>query len=325
MLSTGAQGSVPLPKASDWANQGVAVRQSKSGWDSHFAGHSPSCVVRKNGTFFLYYIGSSGPRSTDGNPKDRALGVATSRDGITFQKYSGNPIIRHQPHKNQEEGIISAACTLDDKENIVLYYGAIWAANSTTESVDVYVNLAISNDGLHFVDHGRVASPPMNGGENWPFAVLYSAGNTTKPSGVWHVWHGKQKPNGLLSGNSSETINRSSSSNFPTNTSYAAAALVPLGEGDIAMFHDRPIKVHIAKLHSLDAWDGPIVSYKQSQGNQGLSVLLDRESRKWFMYVRMGNNNDMDDTDEIRVWVAPAEIERLFPQPPTNVRVDVVQ
>ena len=162
-------------------NQGIALSEGPQGsWDEVFWGSiSPSTIVKKNGTYFLYYVGADGKRSTDGGPRNRVLGVATSTDGINFTKYSGNPIITHVPHNNQEEGVFSAAATLDENGDIVLYYGAVWAANSTATSVDVYTALAVSQDGLNFTDKGYVRV--LQGQEEEPVGVFRANGN-------WHVY-----------------------------------------------------------------------------------------------------------------------------------------
>ena len=78
-----------VPKETDWIDHGVVIESgSKGSWDIRLGGMiSPSTVVKKNGTFFLYYIGADGDRSTDKGPRHRALGVATSTDGINFTKY----------------------------------------------------------------------------------------------------------------------------------------------------------------------------------------------------------------------------------------------
>jgi len=151
-------GEIGIPTQADWTDHGVVVSEgSKGSWDVRLGGAiSPSSVVKKDGVYYLYYIGADGNRSADGGPRHRALGVATSTDGINFTKYSGNPVITHLPHNNQEEGIFSAGATLDGNGDIVVYYGALWASNSTTENVDIYIGLAVSSDGLNFTDKGYV-------------------------------------------------------------------------------------------------------------------------------------------------------------------------
>ncbi|MCK5666823.1 MAG: hypothetical protein KAI17_25215, partial [Thiotrichaceae bacterium] len=148
-----------LPQSkNDWQDHGVVLTGGGPGsWDVRFDGAiSPSASIKKNGIYYLYYIGADGNRSTDGGPRHRAMGVATSTDGINFTKFSGNPILTYLPHNNEEEGLFSAAVTLDDNGDFVMYYGVCEAGNSTSQSVACSGRLATSTDGLNFTDKGTV-------------------------------------------------------------------------------------------------------------------------------------------------------------------------
>lgn len=187
-----------VPKQTDWIDHGVVIDAgSKGSWDIHFRGMiSPSTVVKKNGTYFLYYISADGNRSTDQGPRHRALGVATSRDGINYTKYSRNPIIKYLPHKNEEEGIFSAGATLDEYGNIVLYYGALDAGNSVSESVDSDVRLSVSSNGFDFRDAGDVISHSNRsvwgyGDELFPIGAFSANGN-------WYVYYIAKGSNGIM-------------------------------------------------------------------------------------------------------------------------------
>ena len=128
-----------FPQQSKWENHGIVLQPGPPGsWDVRLEGAiSPATAIKKGNTYFLYYVGADGDRSTDGGPRHRALGVAISTDGIHFTKYAKNPIITYLPHNNEEEGVFSAGATLNIDGNIILYYGAMVAANSTTEEVTV--------------------------------------------------------------------------------------------------------------------------------------------------------------------------------------------
>ncbi len=132
VLSTG----YTIPSQIDWSVPQVVLEPGATGsWDVLLNGAiSPAAVVKKDGTYFLYYIGADGFRSTDGDARHRALGVATSTDGIHFTKYTGNPILTYLPNANEEEGIFSAGATLDLADNVMLYYGAMDAGNAASGS-----------------------------------------------------------------------------------------------------------------------------------------------------------------------------------------------
>ncbi len=190
--ATSAVGAeVQIPQQSEWADGGIVLEPGPQGsWDVRFSGSiSPCTVVKKNDTYFLYYIGADGDRSTDGGPRHRALGVATSCDGIHFTKYPKNPILTFLPHEgtrwDEEEGIFAAGATLDNNGQVVLYYGAMTATSRTLVKDDA--RLAISNDGLNFIDVGIVidhSDPTVwgYGDELDPLGVFHSGG-------LWYVYY----------------------------------------------------------------------------------------------------------------------------------------
>jgi hypothetical protein len=218
-------------------------------------------MVKKNGSYFLYYIGADGNRSTDGGPRHRALGVATSNDGINFTRYRGNPVITHLPHNNQKEGVFSATATLDSNGDIVLYYGALWAANSTTESVDIYFDLATSTDGLNF------NNPPgyvrqNSGQEEDPVGVLRAGGNRY----VYFIdnqsgWDLKLMSGSLKDNLSSLTTLLTSGTNIVGGGDPA-----PIAPDKVALFLVRDfntwiVEVRIAPVSSPHQLSGPVETY----------------------------------------------------------------
>ncbi|MFX0140711.1 MAG: hypothetical protein ACFFDN_44140, partial [Candidatus Hodarchaeota archaeon] len=73
---------IPPPEA--WTERGIVLERGAPGeWDGFEHYVRVTSVVKKGGTYFLYYSGASGPRY-DGpyEPANRAIGVATSTDGI---------------------------------------------------------------------------------------------------------------------------------------------------------------------------------------------------------------------------------------------------
>jgi hypothetical protein len=300
LLFTGTSYSadIQIPSKSDWTYKGVALTASSSGWDKRFYGQiSPCTVIKKNGKFFLYYVGADGNRSTDGGPRHRALGVATSTDGINFTKYSGNPIITHLPHNNQEEGVFSAGAFVDQSGKVVLYYGAIWAANSTTETVDVYVGLAVSDNGLDFTDMGYVFRP--TGQEVTPLGTIFA-------NNSWYVyylntagWNLK-----LLSGPS---MNSLTDRGTILSKGLFTAEPVFLSTDKLALFivdkNTNGLEVRTAPVSS----PGQISSVVENYGMfppryRHTTVICDQESGKWYMYQC---SDQASDGNQIIVRTAP--------------------
>ena len=291
-----------IPAEEDWVEQGVALEAGEEGaWDARLYGQiSPATVVKHDGTYLLYYVGADGDRSTDDGPRHRALGVATSTDGIHFDKYSGNPILTHLPHDNEEEGIFSAGATRLDDGTIALMYGAIWAQDPTTESVQGYLALATSNDGLSFDDQGYVldwSDPSVwgYGDELFPLGVLESGGD-------WSVYYGA-KGNaaswdlGIARGTSSTDLTDTAPL-LTTNDVIGGCDPVPIGPEEIALFvvrsfDDNLIEVRTAAVDDPGALSEPVEVYAEFEpGYRHTTVFLDRETATWFMYQSTDREED---------------------------------
>jgi hypothetical protein len=162
--------TLKIPKWSDWTDRGKVLSKG-SGWDAWIGQStsgkqgmaSPCGVVKKGSTYYLYYIGAKGARS-DGGPAHRKIGVATSSNGLSWSRYSGNPIITHNPGGSScvEEGIYAAASFLDSDGKVVIYFGGMQGCGG---SVDGDIVLATSSDGKSFSVHGDVIK---DGGSNCP-------------------------------------------------------------------------------------------------------------------------------------------------------------
>jgi glycosyltransferase involved in cell wall biosynthesis len=181
-----------IPGPDDWVDYGPILEKGDEGeWDFSFAGITPASLIKKDGTYYLYYVGADGYRSFDGGPRYRSIGVATSEDGIKYQKYEGNPIMTHSPLSHEEEGANSAGITLDQQGNFIMYYGA--AIGETDTTINANGRLAVSQDGFNFIDKGIVVNR-LN-----PF--LYGFGDEIFPvaafqhQGRWNVYY---QPNGCF-------------------------------------------------------------------------------------------------------------------------------
>src|SRR2546426_6464552 len=74
--------------ATSWTIVGVALAEGAVGsWDGGSVSF-PTVVKNANGTYWMYYSGWDGSPAGTGR-----LGLATSTTGITFTKFSGNPIL----------------------------------------------------------------------------------------------------------------------------------------------------------------------------------------------------------------------------------------
>jgi len=286
---------ISIPQTSEWIDEGIAIEKGGSGsWELRLGGAiSPGAMVKKNGTYFLYYIGADGDRSTDGGPRHRALGVATSMDGIHFVKYTGNPIIKFLPHHNEEEGIFSVAAMIDADGTVLLFYGAMDAGNATSTSVESDVRLAVSNDGTQFNDIGNVLSHSDKtvwgyGDELFPvgafrFVNTYYIYYIAKGRGAyWNL--------GLAWGSDKTRLTNSRAVIKSGDWIAGGGDAVILDDNVIALFlfrvtspdwKNRYLDIRKASFRSPSELSARVETYS---GLAHTLVYFDRDNTKWFMY-----------------------------------------
>lgn len=286
---------VPIPSESDWIEAGPILQKGPAGaWDSRLEGAiSPGALVKIGDTFYLYYIGADGKRSSDRGPRHRALGVATSDDGLHFVKHPGNPIITFLPHNNEEEGIFSVAAMIDSDGSVLLFYGAMSAGTATSTSVTSDVRLAVSNDGRHFRDLGIVMSHADRsvwgfGDELFPVGAFrhedrYYVYYIAKGKGVfWDL--------GMAWGADRARLPNSQAVIFSGDYVVGGGDAVYLDEGVIALFlfrvrapfwNDPHIDIRIATTESPATVSAQIERY---EGFNHSLVYFEKDKARWFMY-----------------------------------------
>lgn len=175
---------VALPGPDAWTDRGVVLEADPPGaWDARLHGMiSPSTAIKRDGSYLLYYIGASGDRE-DGGPAHRRLGVATSRDGITFTKHPDNPVVEFSKGiPNCDEcGVFSAAASVEITGRVTLYFGGMTEFVPGSVSGDVIYT--VSEDGVHFGDQRTVVShgerDAIGDDELFPIGMLRGAGEFT--------------------------------------------------------------------------------------------------------------------------------------------------
>ena len=210
-------------------------------------------------------------------------------------------MITHLPHNNQEEGVFSAAATRDSNGDIVLYYGALWAADSTTENVDIYFDLATSTDGLNF------NNPPgyvrqNTGREEDPVGVLRANGN-------WYVYFIDNESGWdlkLLSGPARDILTSLTSLLTSGTDIIGGGDPAPIAPDRVALFLVRDFKtwqveVRTAPVSAPHQLSAPVETYDFPNMLHSL-VYLDLETNTWFMYYLNGAG------DGIGVKTAPVTV-----------------
>jgi hypothetical protein len=111
-----------LPALEDWQSGAVAFSRGALGeWDHYLWGGFANSLIKKGDTFYLYYQGSPTYDNQCDSVAYRAIGLATSTDGIHWVKSNKNPIISWASQGSLEEGAVSSAAWLGVDGKIYIY------------------------------------------------------------------------------------------------------------------------------------------------------------------------------------------------------------
>jgi hypothetical protein len=190
-----------------WVEQGAVLEYGPEGsWDDKPMVVEPIGIEVIDGIYYLFYVaGFDGCWVDEGS--HASIGLATSTDGIRFEKFSGNPVLRPHdfvPIESHEEGIRTASIRyLPDLGLFLGYFGiespggagscAFGAPASQCRcniEVDSVIYAATSVDGRAWSVLGDVAGVGNGAGrENYVDDFLYQDGRFT----LWsHLAQGGQ-------------------------------------------------------------------------------------------------------------------------------------
>jgi hypothetical protein len=156
-----------------WTKQGVVMSPDQT-WEAQEV--SPNSILLENGVYKLWYhgggyAGSGGQRLGNGQ-----IGYATSADGLTWTKYSGNPVVR-----------IGGAGTIDEQqcaEPRVYVVGGNYRMYYTAQSVTNAKSLAMatSTDGMTWTKFASNPLLPAARWGGWGGAFIFDGSR-------WNLWH----------------------------------------------------------------------------------------------------------------------------------------
>jgi predicted GH43/DUF377 family glycosyl hydrolase len=113
-------------------------------WDG--TGEHAPFVMKAGNLYKMWYEGSDG--------SVRQLGYATSRDGITWRKYPGNPVLHAGPEA-YDQLVAGHGSVLYEDGLYKLWYHAIGDLDGMGD-LDASIAYATSPDGVHWTKHGPV-------------------------------------------------------------------------------------------------------------------------------------------------------------------------
>lgn len=187
---------VAVPADTDWSAETAIIQPGSAGsWDVRLAGASPGSITKMGGTYYLYYIGADGDRSSDGGPAHRAVGLATCStsddptDPANWTKHASNPVIPWSginENGDEEEGAWGVAAYVDGTD-LILYVthlegggGGVAGPIYLWESTDG-VNFTVANADAPVIDNTDTSFP----GED----EINPVGVYVESDGTWHLFY----------------------------------------------------------------------------------------------------------------------------------------
>ena len=103
------------------------------------------CYDSASGEYRLYYVGVYGRR-------EQRVGIATSKDGVHWQKYAGNPVLRPTLLNSSDRLGFSSVSPIKTKDGYALYY----LGHDMDTPPHPTICWATGDDGLHWKKKGRL-------------------------------------------------------------------------------------------------------------------------------------------------------------------------
>ena len=161
----------------NWTKYGEVLSRGAAGaWDGAWV-HHPSCV-KHNGLYYMYYGGS---RNTNTNYN---IGLATSVDGINWEKDINNPIIEYGSAGQWDSAYVRPSSNIININGV--WYMYYWGYNGTYFSIGLATSLDMRNwkkRGLIYTTAGA-EGPSANG-------AIYAEGGNSVDKCV-KIWFTKE-------------------------------------------------------------------------------------------------------------------------------------
>jgi predicted GH43/DUF377 family glycosyl hydrolase len=197
---------------SNWvANSQPVLEASSSSWEGSYV--SIGSVLWNGSVFTMYYRGVGGQAGTV--EANGAVGLATSPDGVTWTKYSGNPVMRATGSADSE--LLSTPYVIQTGGSYKMWY--------TCENpvlAEVAICYASSSDGKTW---SKNSSPVLMPGSGWESTALYSPSvifdGTTY--GMWYTGENQTQFYGIGYATSKDGVTWVKSPNNPILSNGPAA------------------------------------------------------------------------------------------------------
>jgi hypothetical protein len=296
--SSGTAGRILIPQPDAWTDHGTIFDAGQAGdWDQYLWGGFAGCAVKRGGTTFVYYQGANGYSDAFGTVTYRAIGLATSSDGLTFSKHPANPVLTWFPNNALEEGAVSCGASVTSAGTIWLYFGANEMISSSLVNADG--RYATSSTGSAFDEQGVVldhakSSVWGSGDELFPVIAFASGGNHY----AYYIPNGSQQKGNLGvawgPGPTELTTTAGATSSGNPVQAWGMGSAAELEPGYYGLFvsdvQAKTITAYEVDLAQPDVLLGPVATYSFENMSQG-TLLLDAPGATWYLYYRTVDAN----------------------------------
>jgi hypothetical protein len=280
-----------IPSANDWDAGTQAFSHGAAGeWDNYLWGGFTNSLVKRGDRYFLYYQGAADFDENCDDVTYRAIGVATSSDGIHWTKSPDNPVITWSSTGSNMEGAASGTAWVGADGKIYIYYGANSGYDSSCY-IHASARLAVSDDGEHFQDLGEVV--PYNDPDVW------GHGDELFPVGAYvdgNRWNVYYIPNGVAetgklgvaSGDDMDQLTQTSGVNDPALDAWGPVSAIANGADSLLFTNPKGVSGPL-NIYKFDAGNPSRVnlydSYKLPDCYQP-SVLQENNGQRWLIACR---------------------------------------
>lgn len=148
-------------------------------WDSIRAG--PGKVLKIDGMYKMWYVGF------DKNGIS-AIGHATSKDGVRWEKYKDNPVLKASPAGWDSGSVIAMNVMLDNGVYKMWYRG-----NNKNENA---IGYAESNNGVRWEKYKNNPVMRPGGHDKWDSGNFVGDPHVLKKDGEYHMWYSNSQNTG---------------------------------------------------------------------------------------------------------------------------------
>ena len=185
-------GGVPKPVAGTWEEVTMA-----------------EYVVLNNGTFHMIYLGRKAQNPFGRGDRGRKFGVATSTDGLSWKKFSGNPVLAFQGTTRDSDFGVNTAVIGRNPDGSVAKLGGKWVMVFLNyDGVNGKLQWATSPDGFRWTERGQTGitrAPPGNGDRG----ETHGSSLVRDTDGTWYCYYfggGGSRALGVATGSSPKNL-----------------------------------------------------------------------------------------------------------------------